>query len=206
MSRDRRNPPAGRSYQMRRRAENVDATRQRIVDAAVELHGSVGPAATTVMGIAELAGVTRATIYRHFADDDALFAACSAHWLAQQHPPDPASWTAVPDAEQRLHLGLGQLYRFYREGEPMLRRIYGDFDYLPPTRRGELAARDASIRDLLIAPYQPMARGERTVAALIGHSTSFWTWRSLCIDGGLSNDQAIDLLVTLIRLATERRR
>ena len=44
---------------MRRRAEQVDQTRQRIVEATVALHGSVGPAATTIAAIAEKAGVTR---------------------------------------------------------------------------------------------------------------------------------------------------
>ena len=77
---------------MRRRAEQVDRTRQRIVEATVELHGSVGPAATTIAAIAEAAGVTRLTVYRHFPDEDALFAARSAHWLARQQLPDPAAW------------------------------------------------------------------------------------------------------------------
>ena len=57
-----------RPYRMRRRAETTDDTRRRIVEATVALHGTVGPAATTVLGIAERAGVTRATVYRHFPD------------------------------------------------------------------------------------------------------------------------------------------
>jgi len=70
-------------YRIRRRAEQVDQTRQRIVETTAELHGSVGPAATTIAAIADRAGVTRLTVYRHFPDDAALFAACSAHWIAQ---------------------------------------------------------------------------------------------------------------------------
>ena len=54
---------------MRKRAEQVDQTHQRIVEAAVHLHGTVGPAATTIAGIAEQAGVTRLTVYRHFPDE-----------------------------------------------------------------------------------------------------------------------------------------
>lgn len=195
---------SSRSYEMRRRAEHVDATRQRIVEAAVELHGSVGPAATTVMGIAELAGVTRATVYRHFPDDDTLFTACSAHWMAGQHPPDPASWSAIRDPDDRLRHGLGELYRFYREGEPMLRRVYRDFDHLPASRRRELAVRDTAIRDLLTAPYRPKSRDKKVIGAVVAHVTSFWTWRSLCVDGGLDDDQAIDLCVALLRSAAAR--
>ena len=69
-----------RPYRKHRRAELEQQTRERIVEAAVDLHGSVGPARTTVSGVAERAGVQRATVYRHFPDDESLFAACSAHW------------------------------------------------------------------------------------------------------------------------------
>jgi AcrR family transcriptional regulator len=186
---------------MRKRAENVDATRQRIVEAAAELHGSVGPAATTVQGIAERAGVTRATVYRHFPDDDALFAACSAHWLAGQRPPDPASWAAVRDPRTRLRVGLADIYRFYRDGEAMLRRVYGDFEHLPGSRRREIEARDAAIRDLLVAPYEERTKQQPVLRAVVAHATSFWTWRSLCIDGGLGNEQAVDLMVGLAETA-----
>src|SRR5262245_53973304 len=66
-----------RRYTMQRRAEQVDQTRQRIIDATVQLHGTIGPAATTIAGIAEAAGVTRLTVYRHFPDEATLFEACS---------------------------------------------------------------------------------------------------------------------------------
>jgi len=209
MSSDREEQQAGRSYRMRRRAGHVDATRQRIVEAAVLLHGSVGPAATTVMGIAELAGVTRATVYRHFPDDDTLFTACSAHWIAGQHPPDPTSWAAVVDPEQRLRLGLTELYRFYREGEPMLSRVYRDLAHLPDLRRADIAARDGMIRAVLLAPYDAASRGGPVLTAIVGHVTSFWTWRSMCVDGGLDNEQAIELFTALIAhvaTPTQRRR
>src|SRR5581483_10317327 len=103
-----------RPYQMRRRAENIEDTRQRIVQATVAMHGSVGPAKTTILGIAERAGVTRATVYRHFPDETALFQACSAHWLSTQQPPDPHAWARIPEAEDRMRAGLRDLYRFYR--------------------------------------------------------------------------------------------
>src|SRR5918996_4055938 len=88
---------AKRPYRKRRRAELEDQTRLRITEAAVELHGRVGPARTTISAVADRAGVQRATVYRHFPDEDALFAACSGHWAAMNPSPDPSAWQAIRD-------------------------------------------------------------------------------------------------------------
>src|SRR5436189_5335255 len=77
-----------RPYRKKRRAELEAETRLRITESAVELHGSVGPAATSMSAVAERAGVRRSTLYRHFSDEAALFEACSAHWAAANPPPD----------------------------------------------------------------------------------------------------------------------
>lgn len=180
---------------MDKRAEQVETTRQRIVNAAVALHGSVGPARTTIAGVAEQAGVTRLTVYRHFADDDALFSACSAHWLSQQQLPDPAAWSELADPLKRLHAGLTDLYRFYRDGEPMLRRIYADWAALPERHRAELEKRNTLFCGRLLEPF-PEADGGR-LPAVVAHSVSFWTWRSLCHDNGLSNADAVQVMTDL---------
>jgi AcrR family transcriptional regulator len=70
-----------RKYELKRRAVHQERTRQRIVEAALELHGTVGPARTTISAIAERAGVRRMTVYRHFPDERALFEACTTHGL-----------------------------------------------------------------------------------------------------------------------------
>jgi AcrR family transcriptional regulator len=184
-----------RRYQMNKRAEQVETTRQRIVDAAVALHGSVGPARTTIAGVAEHAGVTRLTVYRHFADDEALFSACSSHWLSQQRLPDPAAWSELADPLKRLHAGLTDLYRFYRDGEPMLRRIYADWAALPERHRTDLAKRDTFFCDRLLEPFP--APGSGRLRAVVAHSVSFWTWRSLCHDNGLSNRDAVQAMTGL---------
>jgi AcrR family transcriptional regulator len=182
---------------MRKRADQMDEVRQRIVDAAVELHGSVGPAYTTISGIAEQAGVTRMTVYRHFADEEAIFAACSAHWLAGQTPPDPSRWAGLADPEQRLRAGLGDVYRFYREGADMLAMINRDRDSIPPGRRAQIAARDAGLRDLLLTGLP----GRKRVRAAVTLALSFATWQLLCLDQGLSNKDAVDVMVKAVLAA-----
>jgi AcrR family transcriptional regulator len=183
---------------MRRRSENVDQTRQRIVKATVALHGTIGPAATTIAAIADAAGVTRLTVYRHFPDDDALLAACTAHWLTQRRPPDPPSWAAIADPEARLRAGLADLYQYYRGGADMLSNVYRDVDHLPASRQQFLRDRDRTHADLLTEPFRADQAKGRLVRAVVGHAVAFSTWQSLCQRQGLSDDEAIDVLVAAV--------
>ena len=187
---------------MRRRAEQVDQTRQRIVEATVELHGSVGPAATTIAAIAEAAGVTRLTVYRHFPDEAALFGACSAHWISQQQLPDPAAWSGIGDPAARLRAGLADLYRFYRAGAGMLTCLYRDLAALPEVYQQALLDQDTLFCDVLAAPFGGTSNQHRRRRALIGHAISFWTWRSLCLDHSLTDTDAVDAMTGMILTAT----
>ncbi len=112
-----------RKYEKKRRAESEAQTRRRITESAVELHGSLGPARTTMSAVAEHAGVRRSTLYRHFPDEKALFGACSAHWAAQNPPPDIEAWAAIDDPDERLAAALSELYAFYGRTEEMLDRL-----------------------------------------------------------------------------------
>ena len=80
-----------RTYRKTRRADLEEATRLRITESAVALHRELGPARTSISAVAEHAGVRRSTVYRHFPDDEALFAACSSHFRRRTHRPTPAS-------------------------------------------------------------------------------------------------------------------
>src|SRR5690242_9380974 len=99
-----------RTYTFRRRAEQQAETRQRIVETAVELHGSMGPARTTFSMIAEQAGVQRHTLYAHFRDERSLLAACSG-LVAERDPlPQAEPWRAIVDPRRRLREGLSAIY------------------------------------------------------------------------------------------------
>ena len=95
-----------RKYEKKRRAELEAETRRRITETAVELHGTVGPAHTSISAIAERAGVRRSTVYRHFPDEAALFNACSSHWEATNPVPDMGAWAAIQDPDERLRAAL----------------------------------------------------------------------------------------------------
>ena len=182
---------------MSKRAELMDDTRQRIIEAAVDLHGTVGPAGTTISGIADRAGVTRVTVYRHFPDEVSLFAACSAHWFSQQQAPDPESWAQIDDPSARVRAALTDLYRYFRDGEPMLRRIRRDIEVVPESRRQAMKQMTEHQSDVLLAVFGGKARRKKLRAA-VGHAISFGTWYSLCVDNGLSDRAAVALVTELV--------
>src|SRR3954453_20643532 len=95
-----------RKYELKQRAERQQETRRRIVDAAIELHRTKGPARTTLSDIARLAGVQRHTLYRHFPDERAISLACSGPHFETHPPPDPGEWRAIEDPGERLRHGL----------------------------------------------------------------------------------------------------
>src|SRR5919206_903871 len=102
-----------RTYTMKRRAERQAETRRRIVEAAVDLHGSVGPALTNTSMVAKRAGVQRHTLYAHFPDERSLHLACSGLAMERDPLPDPEPWRAIADQRERLRAGLRAVYDWY---------------------------------------------------------------------------------------------
>src|SRR5437588_7539605 len=84
-----------RKYELKRRAERQQETRRRIVEAAIELHRTKGPARTTLSDIARLAGVQRHTLYRHFPGEREVSVACSGLYFETHRPPDPEPWRTI---------------------------------------------------------------------------------------------------------------
>ena len=120
-----------RPYRKRKRAQSEEETRRRITEAAVQLHGSVGPANTKVTELAERAGVSRMTVYNHFPTEADLFAACSSHWATQNPFPDPSRWSEVADPRARLVRALEELYGWYGLNQDMLANVLRDAPLVP---------------------------------------------------------------------------
>jgi AcrR family transcriptional regulator len=174
----------------------MDRTRERITHAAVELHGTIGPAATTMSAVAELAGVTRATLYRHFPDEVALFTACSTDWLAANPRPDPSGWAAVADPVRRLGAALAELYAYYRSTEQMRTNLLRDIAAIPEIFRPGIVAFPTTTVQILEAGW-PAQAGAQLRHAAIGHAVGFETWRSLAKEG-LTDAEAVALMVRFV--------
>ncbi|HEX9967420.1 MAG TPA: helix-turn-helix domain-containing protein [Solirubrobacterales bacterium] len=195
-----------RRYRKRRRAELEDETRLRITEAAVELHGSVGPARTTISAVAERAGVQRATVYRHFPDEEALFGACSAHWGAQHPLPDLAAWAAVGDHEERLRTALTALYGWYGTAEGMLEKTTRDAPVVPAMRPAveSMGAWFAEAVATIVRGRPERGARRRRVEAAVGHAIAFATWRSLARDQGLADAEVVGLMCGLVGAAAQK--
>jgi AcrR family transcriptional regulator len=185
-----------RKYELKRRGERLEETRRRITEETIELHRTVGPAATRISEIARRAGVQRVTVYNHFP-----VAACSAHWRALHPAPDPEAWLAAGDPGTRLRLGLGELYAWYRETEPMTANVLRDAELLPALRpiieRG-LGAYLERVRRTLTAPLRGRGRRGARVDAAARAAVDFHLWRALA---PLGDPEAAELAAGLVEAA-----
>jgi AcrR family transcriptional regulator len=192
-----------RKYEKKRRAEAEAQTHLRITESAVELHGSLGPARTSMSAVAEHAGVRRSTLYRHFPDERALFGACSAHWGAANPPPDIGAWASIENPTERLDTALAQLYAYYRQTEGMLDKLLRDASTVPVV--GELMS---GFHAFLEEAGKVLMRGralrgnaaKRTRAA-IGHALAFHTWQDFSRAQGLDDRHAAELMSRLVAAA-----
>jgi Bacterial regulatory proteins, tetR family. len=183
---------------MGRRAELVDQTRLRITEAAVRLHTTVGPSNTSVSTVAEEAGVTRLTVYRHFRDQDELFDACRRHWITANPPPDDAAWRAIPVLEDRARRAFSELYGWYREHGAELFPIYRDMATMPRSTQEQLRAESEARADALVDGIRVPAPARRALRAVAGHLISLMTWRSLVVEQGLGEDEAVEVAARLL--------
>lgn len=192
-----------RRYEQRDRARKREATRQRIVDALVELHESVGAAQTTVTEVARRAGVGRMTVYNHFPTEAEMVTACTSHWIATHPPPDVEAWAQVRDPGRRVRAALGELYAYYRGTQAMWTTAYRDAPIVAPLG----AVMDATWFPLLDRAVEVLAAGR----GLRGHRRArvhgalrvlvdFPTWRTLTA-AGLDDDEAAALAASFAAAA-----
>jgi AcrR family transcriptional regulator len=191
---------SSRPYRMQRRAELQERTRLRITESAAELHGTLGPSQTSISAVAAHAGVRRSTVYRHFPDEAALFDACTSHWAAANPLPNLDVWAAVASPEERLRLGLRELYAFYHRADRMLDNLFRDESTVPIVEERFAAIRGyfANAQDTLMRGRKLRGAARRRTQAATGHAINYFTWRSLVREQGLSEADAAALMEGLV--------
>src|SRR3712207_1121566 len=187
-----------RTYTLKKRAEKQAETRRRIIEAAIELHGSVGPALTTLTQVAERAGVQRHTLYAHFPDEWSLFLACSGLVQERDPLPEAAAWRHIEDGHERLRVGLLAIYGWFERNAELAGCVLRDAEYHPLTK--DIAA-------LRFGPYWAAYQEVLGVAlnkrqrAVLGLALSFFTWRTLVREGSLRQEAAVGAMINAIECA-----
>ncbi len=197
----RENEPR-RRYELKKRADEMAETHRRITEAAIELHGTVGPARTTLSAVAKRAGVERRTLYRHFPTEADLFAACSTHYFAAYPWPDLDAWRAIGDPQRRLARALDELYAYYERTGPMLGNVLRDADSVE-LARDAVAPLHAFLDDaagVLCVGWPVRGRRRQLLRAAIRHAIDFPVWRSLSA-GGVGRSDAVRLMAALVAAA-----
>jgi AcrR family transcriptional regulator len=174
-----------RKYELKKRAEEMAETHLRITEAAIELHGTVGPSRTTLSAVAARAGVERRTLYRHFPSEADLFAACSTHYFTANPWPDFNSWRAIRDPHQRLEQALDELYAYYERTEPMLSNVLRDAELVDFARDAAAPLHTYLEEAVEILTVGRRARGRRRhlLVGALRHALAFSTWHSLTASG-----------------------
>ena len=187
------------------RARNVRRTRQRIVEAAMGLHTSVGPARTSVSAIAERAGVQRHTVYAHFPDEVSLFRACTGHWLSLNPLPDHGRWAAIEPFEDRVEAALDEVSAYWERTAGDLTPVFADVGRVAAME--EAVAFWAGLTEAwtasAVGALRPRGRRRARLEAALRHAMAMDTWRSLTAPGGMTRPEAVRLMAGFVRLAAE---
>jgi AcrR family transcriptional regulator len=195
---DQKKQTPRRTYSMGRRQEQLESMRQRITEAAFELHASVGPAQTSISAVADRAGVQRHTVYHHFPDMTSLMEACTAHGMRTTGIPDVASWVEIEDPTTRLRHGLGELYSYYAANARLLGNVVRDLPLMAEIGGAEkFAEHMTGLFYALAAGWVDTPTTQRLRMAAIGHAMAFETWRSLT-GNGLADVEASELMVGFV--------
>jgi len=183
-----------RRYQLRARAERRQDTRRRIVEAAVELHRTVGPARTEVSAIAELAGVERVTVYRHFPRQAELLAACSQHFRALHPPPEPAQFRSIRDARQRAAVALDAAFAYYEANQAMMANVLRDAAVMPVGQGFEMF--QSSLAQTLEPGWSVRGRRADRLHAALRLAVDFHAWQRLARE--LSRDGCVAVMLAML--------
>lgn len=186
-----------RRYRQTARAKQAEATRRRIVEAAVALHATVGPANTSLSAVAREANVSRPTLYAHFPDEVSLVKACTLHWMAQDPPPDPERWMMVDDPGQRSRTALSELYGHYSRNEGLIENVFRDMYLVESMRSFNAPLIERSFEqmaEILAAGFDDSPDVEAARLAMIDVAIRFDTWKVLTRDRGLPTEGAVELM------------
>jgi AcrR family transcriptional regulator/DNA-binding transcriptional ArsR family regulator len=171
----------------------VDPTRERIIESALELHTRQGIQATRWPEIAEMAGVPVETVEALFPTQDDLVRSCGQHFMESlQFPPAdraPEVFVGASSENERIHRLVETFFGAYERG--------ADGIMAGRRERKEVPVVDESMEELdnsfdaLVAEALRPLRPDSSSVAPLRALTDLEVWRTLR-DQGATADAAVD--------------
>jgi AcrR family transcriptional regulator len=189
-----------RRYSSPLRAEHAAATRERIVDAAVELLQGADPGAFGMPDVAERAGVSVSTVYRAFPTKDDLVAGV----LAAIRERFERSAGAPPRTREELEASVPGAVRAVYELEPQYRALFATAAGRE-AHRATAGHRSASVDRAFFDGLDGMdARQRRLVTSMLHLVTSSTSVLWLKDYAGLDADDAAEAVAWALTALTEK--
>lgn len=176
-----------RTYESPLRAEQMDRTREKLIEAATDLVAEAGGEELSIRAVAARAGVSVPTAYRYFADRGALLEALAA-WIDAR-----IGGPKVPTTAQELSAWARQIYVGFDENDRLMRA-----QLHTPVGRAVRARNRASRRTMLLElaersfPSAP-PRARRRAIALLQMLVNVPAWTALHDEWGMSGAEAGEL-------------
>lgn len=193
-----------RQYKMGARAEAVGKTRAAIVAAARELHAERGLAATSWDDIAERAGVSTATVYRHFPSSAELVPACAqtVFDLIQPLTPEQAAgvFAAVDRAADRFEHIARSSAHCYQAGADWLHAAHRERDFLPELETAMGVIEDSLRQLVTTAAGRRLPKADQAVLFVLCDFPLWWSLSS----SGLSDRATEEAMVRLVHAEVAR--
>lgn len=193
---------ATRTYESPLRAEQMEQTRVRILEATTEVLADPASEEVTIPVVAKRARVSLRTVYRHFPTRDALFDAW-AEWVDERLQIRLHSY---PEAAEQLVPFARELYRSYDESASLVRAMLASKAgraVRERTRRRRQRAFNRAMRDLT-AGLEPKERaGAQAVIYLL---VSAPAWQAMREQSGLDGVEAGKAAGWALRVLTDELR
>jgi AcrR family transcriptional regulator len=193
---------ATRTYESPLRAEQMEQTRVRILEATTEVLADPASEEVTIPVVAKRARVSLRTVYRHFPTRDALFDAW-AEWVDERLQIRLHSY---PEAAEQLGPFARELYRSYDESASLVRAMLASKAgraVRERTRRRRQRAFNRAMRDLT-AGLEPKERAG--ALAVIYLLVSAPAWQAMREQSGLDGVEAGKAAAWALRVLTDELR